>query len=74
MRVRVKSSFTAVLKILLLSPLQEVEGEFNIPVLSIVKLRHLIQFLKSTAIHNTAAAAFDWNEIDAYRIRYGVDY
>lgn len=49
------------------------ESEFGIPVLSIVKLKHLIHFLKESALTMENGLSVQ-TEIEAYRTRYGVDY
>ena len=49
------------------------ESEFGIPVLSIVKLKNLIAYLKSLA-PSDSSVSYDGSAIDAYRIRYGVEY
>jgi len=48
------------------SAIQEVEATFGIPVISIVKLGHLLQYLQEKPGHNE-----DMQKILAYRERYG---
>jgi len=49
------------------SAIQEVEATFGIPVISIVKLGHLLQYLQEKPGHNE-----DMQKILAYRERYGI--
>jgi len=49
------------------SAIQEVEATFGIPVISIVKLGHLLQYLQEKPGHNN-----DVQKILAYRERYGI--
>jgi orotate phosphoribosyltransferase len=51
-----------------LSAIQEVEQNFNIPVVSIIKLNHIIAYLEGQADQQEMVA-----RIKAYRARYGVD-
>ena len=61
-----------------LSLLQEVEREFGIPVVSIVRLQHLIQYVKAQsaaeAAGATASGAVSLTDIESYRAQYGVEY
>lgn len=50
-----------------LSAIQEVENEYNIPVLSIVKLRHLITYIENHGEFNMYL-----DKVRAYRDQYGI--
>lgn len=51
-----------------LSAIQEVEQTFGIPVISIIKLNHIIDYLEHQSGHEAMV-----NKIKAYRSTYGVD-
>ncbi len=50
-----------------LSAIQEVEQQYNIPVLSIIKLEHLISYIES----NSAFSQY-LNKVTSYRDQYGI--
>lgn len=57
------------------SAIQQVEQEFGVPVLSIVKLTHILGFLTSKSETSAAEAAENTRKVDAirlYRDKYGV--
>lgn len=56
------------------SAIQQVESEYGIPVLSIVKLKHLIQYVEQKVEKGGADQDVCIKDIVEYRSRYGVDY
>ena len=59
------------------SAIQQVEQDFGIPVLSIVRLRHILGFLAGTSSSSAAEAAENARKMDSirlYREKYGVGY
>lgn len=54
------------------------EREFGIPVVSIVRLQHLIQYVKAQSAAEAAGAAasgaVSLADIESYRAQYGVEY
>jgi hypothetical protein len=59
--------------------MQEVENEFGVPVISIVRLDHLVEFLGSESLDASAPALGVGSdrpghhaEVAAFRARYGV--
>jgi orotate phosphoribosyltransferase len=57
------------------SAIQQVESEFGIPVLSIVRLKHLVSYVKSAAASKAGAESDDLlQRIEQYRAQYGVNY
>jgi uridine monophosphate synthetase len=58
------------------SAIQQVELDFGIPVLSIVKLRHILGFMAGKSENSAAEAADNTRKVDAirlYRDKYGVN-
>lgn len=59
------------------SAIQQVKKDLNIPVLSIVRLKHLVSYVKTLAstIENENSADKNLlDNIEEYRSKYGVDY
>lgn len=53
---------------------QQVEAYAGIPVISVVRLRHLIGHLETSASTHASAGEDLLARIHAYRNQYGVDY
>jgi hypothetical protein len=72
---------------LTIAPRQQVQAEFGFPVLSIVRLQHIITYVKESAASDAATAAGGGrgveggadnqgvlHDIQLYREQYGVQY
>lgn len=60
-------------------PLQQVEKDLQIPVLSIVRLKHLVSYVREAAqaVEGTAAASGEpslLSRVESYRAQHGVEY
>jgi len=56
------------------SAIQQVEAELGFPVLSVVRLKHLIHYVKTAAAEASTSVSVKLEDIEAYRSQYGVDY
>lgn len=55
-----------------LSAIQEVERDYGIPVLSIINLDNILQYLESLAASDTTGAIEQLHQVRQYRAQYGV--
>lgn len=55
-----------------LSAIQEVERDYGIPVLSIINLDHILQYLESLAERDPEGATEQLHQVRQYRAQYGV--